>query len=106
MYKEIDVAALAGWRRSGHSFVLLDVRDPDELAIASIPGAVTIPMNEIPARLDELDRSTTIAVMCQHGGRSARVAQFLSGQGFSDIYNVDGGIDAYAKDIDPTIPRY
>ena len=106
MYKKIDVSALAGWRRSGHAFVLLDVRDPHEVGTASVAGAVTIPIKEIPQRLDELDRNATIAVMCHHGGRSARVAQFLSGQGFTDVYDVDGGIDAYAKRIDPSIPRY
>ena len=106
MYKEIEVDAIAGWRRSGHAFVLLDVRDPDEVATASVPGAITIPMQDIPQRVDELDRNATIAVMCHHGGRSARVAQFLSGQGFTDVYNIDGGIDAYAKRIDSSIPRY
>jgi rhodanese-related sulfurtransferase len=100
------VEELAQWRASGKPFVLLDVREPFELQAASLPDALHIPMHEIPARMNELDRSAEIAVLCHHGGRSARVAQFLAMQGFVSVHNVAGGIDAYAKRVDTSIARY
>lgn len=106
MIKEIDVTELAQWRKEGKAFVLLDVREPDEVVSASIPNSQHIPMREIPQRLGELPRELPIAVMCHHGGRSERVAHFLAAQGFADVANVDGGIDAYAREIDSKIPRY
>lgn len=106
MSRDIDVEELARWQKDARSFVLLDVREPAEVATASIAGATHIPMREIPARLGELDPHATIAVFCHHGGRSANVAAFLSARGFADVVNVDGGIDAYARSIDPAIPRY
>jgi rhodanese-related sulfurtransferase len=104
--KEISVEDLARWRREGKDFVLLDVREPYEIAAAALSDSVVIPMREIPARLNELPQNTPIAVLCHHGGRSERVAQFLAAHGFRDVSNVDGGIDAYARQIDRSIPRY
>lgn len=86
--------------------VLLDVREPDELARASVDGAMHIPMNEIPARLDELDRDKPITVMCHGGARSMRVATFLTAQGFDRVFNLRGGIDAWSREVDSTVPRY
>ena len=106
MLKEIDVAELARWRSEGKPFVLLDVREPGEWATASVPDAVRISMREIPKRLAELPKDKPIAVMCHHGGRSERVAQFLIAQGFGDVSNVEGGIDAYSRTVDPSIPTY
>lgn len=103
---EISVEQLAQWRASGKNFVLLDVREPFELDAASLPQTLHIPMRQIPQRLNEIGRAVPIAVLCHHGGRSARVAQFLAMQGFADVYNVTGGIDAYAKRVDTSIPRY
>ncbi len=88
------------------SVVLLDVREPFELDIAALPAAVHIPMREIPARLSELDRDTPIVVMCHAGGRSYRVAEFLLGNGFLQVFNLRGGIDAWSTEIDPQVPRY
>lgn len=104
--QEITVDELARWRGEGKNFVLLDVREPYELEMASIEGATSIPMSEIVQRVSELDRDAEIAVLCHHGGRSARVAQFLAAQGFSRVYNVDGGINEYSLQIDPLIPTY
>lgn len=106
MFRDISVTDLAQWRASGKNVVVLDVREPSEIATVALPDSVNIPMREIPHRINELDASSTIAVLCHHGGRSARVAQFLVGQGFADVHNVDGGIDAYALDVDPSLPRY
>lgn len=103
---DISVEELAQWRASEKNFVLLDVREPDEVQTAALEGALHIPMRQIPARLNEIDTGAQIVVLCHHGGRSERVAQFLAVQGFAKVYNVAGGIDAYAKRVDPTIPRY
>jgi rhodanese-related sulfurtransferase len=103
---EISVHELARRHDAGEDFVLVDVREPDEIATASIPWAVAIPMGEIPARLGELPAGKPIAVMCHGGGRSARVTAFLNGNGFPDAVNVAGGIDAWSTSIDPGVPRY
>jgi rhodanese-related sulfurtransferase len=103
---EISVEELAQWRASGRHFILLDVREPYELAAASLPDALHIPMREIPARLGELEPDADIAVLCHHGGRSEHVARFLNARGFERAHNVDGGIDAYSLRIDPSVPRY
>jgi len=81
------------------------VRSPQECELAALP-AIRIPMNEIPARLAELPAQTPIVVICHFGERSAHVAAFLAVSGFPNVYNLDGGIDAYASRVDPTIPRY
>lgn len=90
--------------------VLLDVREPWELRTASVPPAefdvVAIPMNEIPGRLAELPQDRPIACLCHHGARSLRVAMFLAQQGFGEVANVAGGIDAWSQERDPGIPRY
>jgi rhodanese-related sulfurtransferase len=91
---------------SGEGVVLLDVREPAELAVASVAGARHIPMREIPARLSELDASAPIVVMCHAGGRSRRVAEFLQQNGFSNVFNLKGGIDAWSTEVDSRVPRY
>lgn len=106
MIGEISVDDLARWRSEAKEFVLLDVREPNEIATAAVSGSTCIPMREIPARLGELPQDKPIAVMCHHGGRSERVAMFLAQRGFLDVVNVEGGIDAYARRVDPSIPRY
>lgn len=86
--------------------VLLDVREPHELALASIDGVLHIPMAQVPARLAELDRDKPIVVMCRTGGRSRKVAEYLAANGFEQVFNLQGGIDAWSQEIDPRIPRY
>ena len=86
--------------------VLLDVREDAELELASLPFATHIPMGQIPSRLDELDKDSTIVVMCHGGARSMRVATFLSTQGFTSVMNLAGGIDAWSREVDDSIPRY
>lgn len=90
----------------GGDVVLLDVREHDELAIAAVEGAVHIPMREVPGRLAELDAGKPVVVMCHSGGRSRRVAEFLKGNGFPDVFNLNGGIDAWSTQIDSRVPRY
>ncbi len=85
---------------------LLDVREHQELAIASLPGTVHIPMREIPERLAELDHDRPVVVMCHSGVRSRHVAGFLLANDFEQVFNLAGGIDAWSAEIDPTLPRY
>lgn len=103
---EIGVDDLRAWKSSGKEYVLLDVRQPPELALASVDGALTIPMTEVQARVAEIPADTPLVVMCHYGERSARVARFLVTEGFDQVYNLDGGIDAYASHLDPTVARY
>jgi len=86
--------------------VLLDVREPQELVLASVASAVHIPMADVPGRLSELDRGSPTVVMCHSGVRSRLVAQFLLDQGFEQVFNLAGGIDAWSREIDPQIPQY
>jgi rhodanese-related sulfurtransferase len=86
--------------------VLLDVREPMELELARVDGALHIPMGAIPARLNEIDRAKLIICLCRSGGRSAQVAAFLRQQGFSDARNLIGGINAWSTDVDNSIQPY
>lgn len=86
--------------------LVLDVREPWEVAVCSIEPAAFVPMREIAARYAELDGSREIAVLCHHGVRSRFVTSFLEKQGFDRVYNVDGGIDAWAREIDVNMPTY
>lgn len=85
--------------------LLLDVREKEEVHKANIAGALNIPMRSVPASLDRLTRDRRIAVLCHHGVRSAMVAGFLLRQGY-DAVNVDGGIDAWSREVDPSVARY
>jgi len=85
------------------SFCLLDVREPWEVARAALPGSVCIPLQEIPARLKELDADAEIIVMCHAGVRSQRAAEFLVARGFSRVANLRGGIAAWAREFDPDL---
>lgn len=88
--------------------MLIDCREPDEYAIAKIPGAVLIPMSEFANRIGELEsqRDQHIVVHCHHGGRSMRVTQALRSRGFLQTQSMAGGIDAWSQAIDPSVPRY
>jgi rhodanese-related sulfurtransferase len=87
--------------------LLLDVREPWEYATAHIAGATQMPMNEVPGRAhQELDEDLPILVLCHHGARSLSVAAWLRDQGFAQAQSVAGGIDAWSRSIDPTVPRY
>lgn len=107
MVEEINaIDAAARLASNQDSICLLDVREVMELQAASIEGALHIPMAETPARLDDIDRNKTIVVMCHLGGRSAQVAGFLVAQGYENVFNLSGGIDAWSQTVDPSIPRY
>lgn len=86
--------------------VLLDVREPWEYQACRIEGSTLAPMNTIPARAQELDPDTETVVICHHGARSFQVALFLERNGFSKLYNLQGGVNAWADQVEPTMPRY
>jgi rhodanese-related sulfurtransferase len=95
---------------SSPPLLLLDVREPWEVAIAAIelPGAITrcMPLGELPARLGELDPAQPVVCICHHGVRSAQVVAFLERRGFGSAYNLAGGIDAWSRQVDPAVARY
>src|ERR1700751_1305614 len=92
--------------KRGEQPIILDVREPEEIAIASFPGATHIPMGEIPSRLTELDPDLETVVVCHHGIRSAQVAIYLARLGFERVSNLSGGIDLWSAKVDPAVPRY
>jgi len=88
-----------------NEYVILDVREPHEVACARIDPHIHIPMASIPARQNELNKDTPIVIICHTGARSAQVCYFLKQQGF-DVTNLEGGIDAWSRLVAPGIPRY
>jgi rhodanese-related sulfurtransferase len=121
MIEQLPASEFSAWLRrhapSGTSSemragtpVVLDVREPWELQTASVKAQgfelVAIPMREVPARLAELDAGRPIACLCHHGMRSQQVANYLQQQGFTQVVNLAGGIDAWSSAIDPDVPRY
>jgi molybdopterin/thiamine biosynthesis adenylyltransferase/rhodanese-related sulfurtransferase len=90
---------------AGENIFVLDVREPHEYQIANL-GAYLIPLGDLPARVHELDSSREIVVHCKMGGRSQKAAEFLQQAGFKKIQNLAGGINAWSRQVDPTIPSY
>ena len=102
----ISVRELAEMRSAGKEHTVLDVREARELDICRLEGALHIPMAEIPAQTDDLPKDQLLVVICHHGTRSQTVVDFLRNAGFDNAVNLDGGIDAWACDVDPSMPRY
>ena len=98
---DISVSELCRMQEANADFTLLDVRDDDELAIASLENALHLPMDEVTGRLDELPKDGDIVVMCHSGGRSARVAAYLRYNGYASVANLAGGIDAWSREDRP-----
>lgn len=103
---EIDVTEVKRKLDGGDDFVLIDVREPHEHRIASIPGARLIPLGELPRRIGELNPQADTVVHCKSGVRSARACGFLRGAGFQRVRNMKGGILAWAERVDPGVPKY
>jgi rhodanese-related sulfurtransferase len=112
MIDSIFPAQLDDWlaRHAGQRPLVLDVREPLELQWASVTPTgfelAHIPMQQVPARLGELDPQRPVACLCHHGVRSMQVAMFLARQGFEDVANIEGGIDAWSAQRDASVPRY
>jgi rhodanese-related sulfurtransferase len=93
-------------RTAGSRHCILDVREAEELAICRLEGSLHIPMSGVPARINELPTDRPLVVICHHGVRSQAVVGFLRNAGFDNALNLDGGIEAWAYEIDPSMPRY
>lgn len=104
-YERIMPRELKERLERGEYLILLDVREPWELALSRLEGAKLVPMAGIPERMPELDRDAETVVICHHGLRSAYVTQFLNRSGFEKVLNLEGGLDAYSS-VDPSVPRY
>jgi len=106
--KQISPAQLAAWMADAGRPrpLLLDVREPWEHEKARIEGSQLVPMGQIAARVAELDPAREIVAICHHGGRSMQVALFLEKNGFANVHNLSGGMDAWSTTVDPSVPRY
>lgn len=106
--KQIHPRQLSQWLADAQrpQPMLLDVREIAEFEHCHIPGSVLIPMHTVPMRLAELESAEEIVVICHHGGRSAQVAYFLEARGHSSVFNLAGGVEAWACEVDPEMPRY
>jgi len=91
---------------AGNDIAVIDVREHDEAEIAKIDGVPMIPLSELPQRFTELDPNQTIYLHCKMGARSLKAVNFLKQQGFKYCKSVAGGINAWAEEIDPSVPRY
>jgi len=106
--KSVSASELSAWLadKDRPPPVLLDVREPWETQICRIEGSELAPMQTLPARVNELDPDRPIVCICHLGGRSMQVAMFLTRQGFKDAYNLTGGVDAWARQVDTAMPTY
>jgi len=102
---DITAAELAERLKTNH-LKLLDVREPHELEISALPGAVNIPLGQLAARLSELDSAEEMVIFCKSGSRSARGLELLASAGFKKVKNLKGGINAWAKEVDTSLPVY
>jgi rhodanese-related sulfurtransferase len=98
-----DVAALLA---TDTPPIVIDVREPWEYDIAHLAGSVLIPLSTLPTRVETLDPMQRYALLCHHGMRSEMAGNWLAQHGFTQLINIDGGIDAWSADVDPSLPRY
>ena len=106
MDRDISVTELATRLKNGEKIRLIDVREPHEAAISSLPGEELIPLGELAARLPKLDSSQEIVLFCRSGSRSSRALELLVSAGFRKARNLRGGINAWAREVDPSLPVY
>lgn len=102
----ISVEELKAKQEAGETFRLIDVREPHEYQYCRIPGAELKPLGQIAQWWTELDPQEEIIMQCHHGMRSQRACMLLAGQGFTNVKNLAGGIDAWSLQVDPSVPRY
>lgn len=106
LYQSISPTELAERLQKEENFRLIDVREPREYEIARIENAELLPLTEFDGWIGKLDPAEEIVVMCHHGIRSANVCMFLVRNGFENVWNLDGGIDAWTTEVDLNVPRY
>ncbi len=109
-FKTISVTELANCMAAEKKIQMIDVREPEELAIASLPNFASLPLSQFAEWstqiATQLDPHAETIVICHHGIRSAQMCQWLTQQGFTDVSNVVGGVEEYAVTIDSAVPRY
>ena len=103
---ELSVQQVKEKRDAGEDLLILDVREIDELKTAAIDGTLNIPMGEIPSRYNEVPDDRPVVVMCHHGMRSMQVMMWLRKNDYTNVSNMDGGIDAWSTHIDTSVPKY
>jgi rhodanese-related sulfurtransferase len=104
--QEMNVKELAERIKAGTAPQIIDVREPNEYAYARIPGAALKPLGEFRKWAQKLDKNQEYVLQCHTGSRSQQAAYLLERLGFTKVYNLSGGIDAWSLHIDPTVPRY
>jgi rhodanese-related sulfurtransferase len=105
-FKEATPREIKDQLDAGVELVLIDVREPDELTIASIDGALEYPMSEARAWIDSLPKDRELVIFCHHGGRSAQVAMALVQRGHTNVTNMTGGINQWSEQVDPSVRKY
>lgn len=105
-FDDLTPADLAARRARGDAVMVLDVREPWEFDLASLPDSTLIPLSTLPTAANRLDRDAEYVVLCHHGMRSEMAANWLRAQGFMRVRNLTGGIDAWSVEVDASIPRY
>lgn len=103
---EIDVQTLSRMAQDGDDHVILDIREPWEVGVCAFDGSLHIPMGQIPYSLPHIPRDKDLIVICHHGVRSWHAMNWLRGNGFDRAISLRGGIDAWAKTIDPAMATY
>jgi rhodanese-related sulfurtransferase len=105
---QLSPAELAAWRADAArpAPIVVDVREPWEFALARIEGALSIPLGQLSARLPEVAGRGPLVLVCHHGSRSQHAAMWLARNGVADVYNLRGGVEAWALEVDPAMPRY
>ena len=103
---EIDATELDRRRRAGDPIAIVDVREPWELELCRLPESEAIPLDALPAHLSELPRDRPLVLVCHHGVRSQRATAWLRAHGFDNAVNLIGGVDAWAREIDPAMRTY
>ena len=108
MIAQITPRDLHAWRQddSRAAPVLVDVREPWEQAICAIEGSTLMPLSSVPARVGELPKDRDLVLVCHHGNRSQRAAAWLEQQGYSQLFNLQGGVEGWASDVDPRMAHY
>lgn len=104
--QEISPNQLKEWLNEGRSLTLLDVRNPDEVEICKIGGSINLPLTDLLQGQSNINTDYPIVTICHHGVRSRQAMFFLRQQGIQDVTSLQGGVDVWAREIDPTMKRY
>ena len=108
MIAQITPRELDAWRHDDArpAPLLVDVREPWEHAICRIDGSLLMPLSSVPARVGELPQDRDLVLVCHHGNRSQRAAVWLAQQGYAHLYNLQGGVEGWASDVEPGMAHY